>query len=745
LARGSDDDGRVALVEALHADLAPPGENDGTTLPERIAHTLVTFAEKGPRAAYAEANAILAAADGTLGTLALSRDDDPKGRRHAFRALRELDAALLEKDTLSDLLMLGATADGKTPAAGALDDIFARLSDWLVAREDEILDKPGPVPHLTHRIRRMRTLLHLVDADEDMGDERSPDRRERSTRAAAVLLRRVTEDARTPLRRITCAAAARACDALVREEISEVSDVVLAAARAARDPHDVLTFAEATMVPEIETSLRAYIELGATIEHAPPGGMGERACLDALNRFAHALPVATSPRVEALRGGLLRLGRALESVAAAGSLHELAEGTDGTLLAALEVESQNLAQLLAGARRRLKGVMPEPPSSGAVIRLLDYGVERSIRGSNDALWEALKAAGEALRFEHLPHVAECMLLIASRIPELPVEAPRRTRVSFVPRHLTEAPLPPWLPPGRVLGGFFVLRGLGSGAGGSVFIARRAEQKNDPNAERFALKVPEYDGTVARTLSEAEFLALFRQEAGALLSLPRHENLAEFVTFDAGAKPKPILVMELVEGPTLERVLEMKDLDTKRAFDLVEGIADGLVAMHGAGIGHLDVKPSNVILRDPDGMAGPLKPDDPVLVDFGLAGRHIRPGCATGEYGAPEVWGAFGHDKPLPPMPADVYAFGCVAYEVLTGKTLFDAPTEIGLITSHLAHDGRPEGVAALADRSETTPLADVLTRALRHEPKNRASITQLQQALRELAPRYEKSAWPLAS
>lgn len=745
LARGSDDDGRIALIEALHADLAPGEDGESNTLPERIARALVTFAEKGPRAAYAEAYEILEAADGALGTLALSRDDEPSGRRHVFRALRELDAALLEKDTLRDLLMLGASPDGKTPATEVLDDIFARLSAWLVAREGETVEKPGAVAHLTHRIRRMRTLLHLVDADEDIGDERSGARREQSTHAAAVLLKRVTEDARTPLRRITCAAAARACDALVREDICEVSDVVLAAARAAKDPHDVLTFAEATMVPEIELSLRAYLELGATIEHAPPGGMGERACLDALNRFAHALPVATSPRVEALRGGLLRLGRALEAVATAGSLHEIAEGTDGTLLAALETEAQNLAQLLAGARRRLKGVMPEPPSSGAVIRLLDYGVERAIRGSNDAIWEALRTASETLRFEHLPHVAECVLLIISRIPELPVEAPRRTRVSFVPRNLSEAPLPPWLPPGRVLGGFYVLRGLGTGAGGSVFIARRAEQKSDPNAERFALKVPEYDGTVARTLSEAEFLTLFRQEAGALLSLPRHTNIAEFVTFDAGARPKPILVMELVEGPTLERVLSMKDLDTKRAFELLDGIADGLIAMHGVGIGHLDVKPSNVILRDPDGLAGPLPPDDPVLVDFGLAGRHVRPGCATGEYGAPEVWGAFGHDDALAPMPADVYAFGCVAYEVLTSKTLFEAPTEIALITAHLAHDGRPDGIAELAKQRETAPVADVLSRALRREPEARATIAELQTALRELAPRYERTTWPLAS
>src|SRR5690606_23115144 len=130
---------------------------------------------------------------------------------------------------------------------------------------------------------------------------------------------------------------------------------------------------------------------------------------------------------------------------------------------------------------------------------------------------------------------------------------------------------PWLPPSRTLGGFYVLRTLGTGAVGSVFVARRVEEKKDEDAPRFALKVPEYTGAAARTLSEEEFMCLFREEAGALLSIPNHPNLATLVTFDAGARPKPILVMELVEGPTLERVVETGSLDVARTFALLDGI------------------------------------------------------------------------------------------------------------------------------------------------------------------------------
>ena len=114
-------------------------------------------------------------------------------------------------------------------------------------------------------------------------------------------------------------------------------------------------------------------------------------------------------------------------------------------------------------------------------------------------------------------------------------------------------------------------------------------------------MPDYSAEAARTLSEEQFLTLFRDEAGALLALPRHRNLATFVTFDAGARPKPILVMELVEGPTLERVIERGELTIERALALLDGLCDGLSGMHRVGIGHLDVKPSNVILRTPPGI------------------------------------------------------------------------------------------------------------------------------------------------
>ncbi len=261
-----------------------------------------------------------------------------------------------------------------------------------------------------------------------------------------------------------------------------------------------------------------------------------------------------------------------------------------------------------------------------------------------------------------------------------------------------------MPSRRTLGGFYVHRQIGGGAAGTVFVVTRAEERNDPQADRFALKVPDYDATAARSLSEADFLKLFRDEAGALLALPEHENLARFVTFDAGARPKPILVMELVQGARCDKVIASRLLTLEGSFGLLDGVLAGLGAMHGVGVGHLDLKPSNVIVREG------LKP---VLVDFGLAGRHLRPGCGTSSYGAPEVWGVLPDNGNATPMAADLYSFGCLAYEVLTGETLFDAPNEVALITAHLMHDGLPAPIKKLADRPVTAGVAAVLRHCLR--------------------------------
>ena len=170
------------------------------------------------------------------------------------------------------------------------------------------------------------------------------------------------------------------------------------------------------------------------------------------------------------------------------------------------------------------------------------------------------------------------------------------------------------------------------------------------------------------------------------------------------------------------------------FASLDGVLAGLSAMHSVGVGHLDIKPSNVILRE----AGA-----PVLVDFGLAGRHIRPGCATSAYGAPEVWGIAPEGTAPTALTADVYSFGCFAFEVLTAETLFDAPHEVAMISAHITHDGLPPKLAHFGEASHGRAVAGLLRRCLRKNAHDRATVSEVRAGLADLRATMAGAPWPL--
>ena len=131
------------------------------------------------------------------------------------------------------------------------------------------------------------------------------------------------------------------------------------------------------------------------------------------------------------------------------------------------------------------------------------------------------------------------------------------------------------------------------------------------------------------------------------------------------------------------------------------------------------------------------------MDFGLAGRHLRPGCGTSSYGAPEVWGIVPEGVTATPMAADIYSFGCLAYEVLTGETLFDAPNEVALISAHLMHDGLPPPVKRLADRGSTAGVAAVLRKCLRKDPTRRGTADEVRAELKKVGAGIAGRSWPV--
>jgi serine/threonine protein kinase len=330
----------------------------------------------------------------------------------------------------------------------------------------------------------------------------------------------------------------------------------------------------------------------------------------------------------------------------------------------------------------------------------------------------------------------------SRPPPMPSSSARPGTLSRPPPSLRpahslipppERKMPAWVPESGILGGFRLVRPMASGGLGSLFLAHRLEDEGDPLAREVVLKVPHDAGALAAHVPEEELLSQFRTEASALAAIPLHSNLARILAFDVASKPKPFLVMELVEGRTMEKELEERTMTMGRALDILDGVLAGLDAMHSTGVGHLDVKPDNVILRRETGAA--------TLVDFGLSGRTVRKKCGNPIYAAPEVWND--DREPESAFAADAYSFACLAFETLTGIMLFEADDLFAIIRQHLAHDGLPHRIAELRSRPELRKLAEILSRALRANPAHRTRIRMVRTELSRLAPQLRDLTWPL--
>ena len=244
-----------------------------------------------------------------------------------------------------------------------------------------------------------------------------------------------------------------------------------------------------------------------------------------------------------------------------------------------------------------------------------------------------------------------------------------------------------LSPGSRIGSFEIIDAIGAGGMGEVYRAR------DPKLNRdVAIKV------LPDTLtSEPERLARFRREAQMLAAL-NHPNIAHIHGFEDGDGVHA-LVMELVDGPTLADRIASGRIALTEALSIALSIAEALQAAHGQGIIHRDLKPANVKIAD-DGVVK--------LLDFGLAKTAENPAggadysasptftnpamtqagviLGTAAYMSPEQAKGRRVDK-----RTDVFAFGAVFYEMLTGRRAFDGDDVTDVLASVLKSD--PEWTA----------------------------------------------------
>ncbi|MCC7541358.1 MAG: protein kinase [Deltaproteobacteria bacterium] len=264
----------------------------------------------------------------------------------------------------------------------------------------------------------------------------------------------------------------------------------------------------------------------------------------------------------------------------------------------------------------------------------------------------------------------------------------------------------------------VERELGRGGMGIVLLAEDADLRR-----KVAVKL-------GRPTSSAEDDSVehLRQEAVALASV-RSAHVAAvhaFGTHDG----RPFFVMEHVEGQDLQSVIHehyrthREEVPIHRAVAILRQIADGLGAVHRAGIVHRDVKPANVIIEHVTGRA--------VLVDFGIAAHgpvdHEAGAPGTPHYMAPELHEARGASASAS-VQADIYALGCLAYELLTGSPPFGGSTPLELYYRHMM-EAPPRPSSRRGDLAFLEPL---LLRMVDKRPEARfASCAAVATALEQI-------------
>jgi predicted Ser/Thr protein kinase len=262
----------------------------------------------------------------------------------------------------------------------------------------------------------------------------------------------------------------------------------------------------------------------------------------------------------------------------------------------------------------------------------------------------------------------------------------------------KSPLRPGDP--RSLGGYELIARLGEGGMGAVFLGRR----DDGLLVAVKIIKPEY-------AHEEEFRGRFRSEVKRARQVPPFCTAA---VLDADPEhPTPYLVVEYVDGPSLDEVVARDGpLTDSRLHSVAVGVATALTAIHGAGVIHRDLKPRNVL----------FDLGAPKVIDFGIAralevtSQHTQPDQMVGTvaYMAPERFDGVHRD--ITPA-ADVFAWGAVIAYAGSGRTPFRADSPVATAARILT---QPPDLTGLSGT-----LADLVALALAKDPEERPTSHEL--------------------
>ncbi len=270
-------------------------------------------------------------------------------------------------------------------------------------------------------------------------------------------------------------------------------------------------------------------------------------------------------------------------------------------------------------------------------------------------------------------------------------------------------------------GYQVVRELGRGGTGVVYLAHDSHLDRNVAIKTLAFSPP----------AECDLLHRFRREARLLASLS-HPNIATIYAF-AEDDDSRALVMEYVDGQTLADRLRAGPLPVDEALSIAAQIAAGVEAAHEAGVIHRDLKPGNIMLNERSQVK---------VLDFGLArGTSGNESHSLWETQPHTVIGTPGYMSPeqLRSKPVDkrtdTWAFGCVLYELLTGRRAFAGSTNTEMVAAILE---REPDWTALADRTPSR-VAELLRHCFEKDPARR--LRDIGDARLELERAIEQREW----
>jgi serine/threonine protein kinase/tetratricopeptide (TPR) repeat protein len=208
--------------------------------------------------------------------------------------------------------------------------------------------------------------------------------------------------------------------------------------------------------------------------------------------------------------------------------------------------------------------------------------------------------------------------------------------------------------GQVVGRYRIIREIGRGGMGAVFLAERSDGEFQ---QRLALKI------VRRSFADSDLARRFRQERQILASL-NHANIARLLDGGVSEEGEPFLAMEYVDGVRIDEYCDANSLSTEERLNLFRQVCQGVSYAHQNLVVHRDIKPSNILVTE-EGV--------PKLLDFGIA-KLINPEAEAGAAETITGLRAMTPDYASPEQvrglsvttATDVYSLGVLLYELLTG-------------------------------------------------------------------------------